>query len=283
MKPRYSFSSRHTGNLDNINKQREKFPAVLRKVIDRSDIILQVLDARFIEDTRNVEIEESIKRSDKRIIYVLNKSDLINKKNLPPLLLKEIKPYVLVSAKTRTGSRELRDRIKQEAKKTKKILEGKFSRIQVGIIGQPNTGKSSIINLLIGKSSAKTGAQAGFTKGIQKLRLSEDVILLDSPGVIPKARYTTDVMEKISIDAKVGARSPNKLRNPDLAVTALFNEFPRAMKKFYNVNVKVKDPEEFIEMVGRKSNFLKKGNEVDEDKTSRKIIHDWQSGKIRIN
>ena len=70
-------------SLTKARKQKKKFPELLNKIVETSDIILQVLDARFIKETRNIEIEEVIKKKGKKILYVLNKSDLIerNKQN----------------------------------------------------------------------------------------------------------------------------------------------------------------------------------------------------------
>jgi len=71
MKPRYSFSSRRTGaarDPKNIRKQRPKFPKVAQTVLDSSDIILQILDARFSAETRNIDLEKSIKESNKKML-----------------------------------------------------------------------------------------------------------------------------------------------------------------------------------------------------------------------
>jgi ribosome biogenesis GTPase A len=125
---RYSFGSRHTGNIGNIRKQKEKFPSVVKKVIDISDIILEVLDARFVDKTRNFEIEDLIRAKGKKIIYVFNKADLVEMEDLKKDL--KIKPYVFVSCKTGYGAKDLRDRIKIEAKR----VEGTRERIQVGIM-----------------------------------------------------------------------------------------------------------------------------------------------------
>ena len=78
MKPRYSFSSRRTGHLKNLRKQKTKFTDAVQKLLQEADIILEVLDARFPEETRNYEIEEEIKVQRKKIVYILNKSDLIS-------------------------------------------------------------------------------------------------------------------------------------------------------------------------------------------------------------
>ena len=76
----YKFSSNKTGKLGNIKKQKQKFLDVVKDIIRISDIVLEVLDARFINETRNEEIENEIKKQGKKIIYVLNKSDLVNTK-----------------------------------------------------------------------------------------------------------------------------------------------------------------------------------------------------------
>ena len=82
MKTRYSFSSRRTRKIDNIRKQKQKYPTIADKIVESSDIILEILDARFPEETRNPEIEEEIIKKGKRIIYVFNKSDLVDKRKL---------------------------------------------------------------------------------------------------------------------------------------------------------------------------------------------------------
>lgn len=274
MRVRYSFSSRHTGRAKdrrNIKKQKAKFPDIIQTVIKDSDIILEILDARFINDTRNFEIESSIQKKGKKLIYVINKSDLMDKNKIKDFSL----PYSLISCKKRIGVRELRDKIKAIASQIKKS-----EKVIVGVIGYPNTGKSSLINLLIGKKSAGTGADAGFTKGIQKLRLTADIVLLDSPGVIPKKEYTSIENKKIAQHVKVGARSYSQVSDPEQMIMELTKEFPGIIQKHYQIDTN--DSEELLEKLGRQKCFLKKGNEVDFDRTSRFILKEWQQGKIRV-
>ena len=199
MRPRYSFSSRHTGTIANSNKHRIPIPKMVKEVIRISDIVLEVLDARFIEDTRNRELERMILDLGKKIIFVLNKADLIDvvelKKNID---LEGLKPYVLVSCRTREGIKELRTRIKIEAKRMKQERN-----THIGIIGYPNTGKSSIINVIAGGGRAKTASESGFTKGMQKIRLAKGVLLLDTPGVMPEKEapaQRTEHAKKLSFE-----------------------------------------------------------------------------------
>lgn len=274
MRVRYSFSSRRTRHTKNMRKQRGKYPVLILKIIQDSDIILEVLDARFIEETRNFEIEEQIKKQDKKLIYVINKSDLLlNKKRKINLV-----PSILVSCKERGDIKKLRDLIKIFSKKIKKPFGEK---IIVGIIGYPNTGKSSLINLLIGKSSAGVGSEAGFTRGIQKLRLDENILLLDSPGVIPEKQYSHIEKEKISKQTIAGGRSYSQVKEPEIVVAKLIQVYPNVLEKFYNIQAKG-DSEILIEELGRKKGFLKKGGLVDIDRTARFILRDWQIGEIKI-
>jgi len=308
MKPRYSFSSRRTRHLNKIKKQKAKYPKLVKDIVKKSDIILEILDARFVDDTRNTELEKEIKNQDKKIIYVLNKSDLAQKKKL------QLNPRVFTSCKTRRGIKKLRDLIKREAKISinKKlnpqnhissvprelkggrafarnstsplILSAGASRvgsITVGVIGYPNTGKSSLINLLIGRKSAPVASQAGFTKGMQKLKLTNEIILLDTPGVIPEKEYSNIEKEKIAKYAIVGGRSWTQIKEPELVIANIIKKYPDILENHYKVQAKG-DTEILLEELGKKWNYFKKKGQTNEDKTSRKILKEWQEGIIKI-
>jgi len=264
--------------LEKSKKQKSKFPELLEKVIDHSDMVLEVLDSRFIEKTRNLEIEKLIKKQKKPLIYVLNKSDLINVSKIPKKTLDSLRPYVFISAINRKGGRQLRDKIKIISRQVIRIK--KEERVSVGVIGYPNTGKSSVINLLTGKSSARIGAAAGFTKGIQKLKLSSDIVLLDSPGVIPEIDYSSSDKIQMSKNAILGARDYHKIKEPEIVISELIKEYKEDFERTYNT--KIEDSEDLLEEVGKKLNIFKKGGMVNTDQVARRILKDWQHGKIRI-
>lgn len=257
-----------------------KFPVLVEKIIEMSDIILEILDARFIQETRNPEFEEHILKLGKKIIYVFNKADLVDIKKIKKEEIKNLIPRVFVSAITRSGGKELRDKIKITASTIKNPVDKALKKVTVGIIGYPNAGKSSLLNLLVGKPAAGVGAEAGFTKGVQKVGLTQKIVLLDSPGVIPSREYSSSEMFTASRHAKVGARSYSQVREPEIVISYLIKDFPSAFDEFYGTNSKG-DAEILIEEVGRKKGFLKKNSEVNEDKTARLILKDWQSGKIK--
>lgn len=277
MRVRYSFSSRRTRTIDSHSQHRSEFPAIVGEMLNKCEIILEILDARFIGETRNLELEREILARNKKIIYVLNKIDLADKQKVKSEIQeKNLVPYILVSCKERIGVGNLRERIKIEAKKIKY-----FPKVNIGVIGYPNTGKSSLINVLTGTSAAKTAAEPGFTKGIQKVRLSKNLFILDTPGVIPERRYSMQDTKKMAEHAKVSARGYDKVKEPEFVVHELMQQYPGLLEKFYNINAKGSS-EEIIEQLGRKKHFLLKGNNVDTDRTARLILKDWQDGKIKV-
>ncbi len=277
MRVRYSFSSRHTGTIDSTNVHKIPVPALVREVIRISDIVLEVLDARFINETRNKELERMVLDLGKKIVFVLNKADLVNVQELKQSgKLEELMPYVFISAKTRIGVKELRTRIKIEAKRMKQE-----KTTHIGIIGYPNTGKSSIINVLAGGGHARTAAEAGFTKGMQKIRLAKGILLLDTPGVMPEKEapaHQTPHAKKLSL---IGVKTFDKVKNPELVVFQIMKAYPGVLEKFYGIEAEG-DSEKLIEELGRKYKFLAKGGKIDSDRAARMILRDWQFGKIKI-
>jgi ribosome biogenesis GTPase A len=338
---RYSFGSRHTGRITNIKKQRQKYPQIMKDVIGISDIILEVLDARYIEETRNIEMEEQVDALGKKLIFIFNKSDLVDRKELERQIPTWMRPYAFVSATQGIGLGELKARVILESKRIlkerklkgieedKSVVRGDYSqpkkgkgkkriskekktaivkrdenwgRVHVGVVGVPNAGKSSVINFITRRPSAKTAAKAGFTKGMQKIRMSEGIMILDTPGVIPESRYTTE-RKGFAEDVKIGARSYMDVRDPERAVMFLVRAAPAvdsenlterekaavreaeraavAIDKFYDIKSEG-DVEVLIEELGRRRGFLGKGGVVDEDRTARIVLRDWQTGKIRV-
>lgn len=290
MKLRYSFSSRRTRKIDNICRQKQKYPSVARKIIEISDVILEILDARFPEETRNTELEEEILKQKKKIIYVFNKADLIGTK-MEKKVKEEFYPFVFVSCTKRRGIKDLRNLIKRVANEVEKrekreikrdqIVIAEEGKIKVGVIGYPNTGKSSLLNLLAGKSAAGVGAEAGFTKGMQKIRLSNEIVLIDSPGVIPEEQYSSANKEIISDHTMFGGKSFSQVKEPEVVVARIMERYPGILDKHYGIDSNG-DCDELIESLGRQRGFLIKGGEINGDQVARLILRDWQEGRIKI-
>ncbi|MFH1623307.1 MAG: GTPase [Candidatus Aenigmatarchaeota archaeon] len=252
------------------------FWKVVDSVIDRSDVLLEVVDARMPYLTRNRIVENRILRKGKSFILVLNKADLITKRMRDDFLKNSMsKKSVFVSCKKRTGIADLKKAIFILSRKRRR-----WGKINVGVVGYPNTGKSSVINALSGRSAAKTSPVAGVTRGVQWISGGDDILFLDTPGVIPFD--DKDEAER----AMMSVMDPEKLKSPDLAAMKIIQLFldndRRGLERLYGVTVGTDDAMEILLEIGRKKNFLSKGGDIDKVRTSLRIIRDWQRGNLLL-
>lgn len=247
----------------------KNFWKIVNKVIYDADILLLVLDARLIDETRNQEIEDRIISHGKPLIYVVTKCDLVQKESIEKYK-SSLKPLVFISSKEYLGVTKLREKI---------IIEGKRigkEKVRVGVLGYPNVGKSSLINAMNGRHSASTSSNSGQTKGVQLVKESARIMFLDTPGVIP-------YLEKDEIKhAMTCSVDFNKAKNPDVVVIELLEKFPGVLESHYKIEPE-DDPEELIAKIALKMNILKKGGVPDIERASRAILKDWQTGNIIHN
>jgi len=242
------------------------FGWIVHDVIKYSDVVLEVLDARFIEETRNPEAEYKVKNRGKILIYVINKADFLEPEQLLKIK-KQFENCVFVSAKQHYGTNMLKQKIMTLAKQ-KGIKQPK-----VGVIGYPNVGKSTLINAFKGGHAAPTSPIPGFTKARQLIRISKDIVMIDTPGVMEKGKREEDDL------VLIGAKNPGKVEDPDLAVFKLLKKYPGVLEKHYGVEARTK--EKVLENIAVKLNLKRKGNLPDIERASRKILIDWQNGKIK--
>jgi ribosome biogenesis GTPase A len=220
----------------------------LLKVIRNSDIVIEVVDCRFPE-TRSRRLEELVRKNRKKLLIVLNKCDLLKE----PIKTK----YLLFSARTRRGKSKL-------LQKLNRLGGGK-----VGVIGFPNTGKSSLINAVAGRKAARTSPKAGFTKGPQYIRAAHNILFFDSPGVIP----SKESGETLSL---IGAFDPDRVDS----VISFYKLLPKIKdqlrKKFKSLP---RDKEKILEKIAVELNMVRKGGEPDLERAARHVIRRWQRGK----
>lgn len=235
-------------------------------LINKSDILLEVLDARYPNYCRIKRLENYIKKLNKNLILVINKSDLIEEKILRELVDEYSKefPTVYISSKIRKGSKKLRIVIKTIGKNINK------DKIYIGVFGIPNTGKSSIINTLVGRKRAGTSPMPGFTKGIQYIKLSKRFYLIDSPGIVNiNNKYLATIF---------GSYPPERLEKPIIALKYLYKKLD---KEYFIKAYNIKDFNSFKEfLLLLKERLNVKSNDWI-NRISYKILYDWQKGKLK--
>ena len=186
-------------NSSGENKQRgfSWFPGHMRKAMREleeqlglADIVLLVLDARLPAASRQPELEAMLKRRNKEILFVLNKSDLADPgetKRWLAWFAHEGLAAVAMRSNSGKGAGPLEGAIQKqrqevERKRTARGLLPRDPRLVVA--GIPNVGKSSLLNRLAGANRAKTGAKPGVTRGSQWVAVPGRWQILDSPGIL---------------------------------------------------------------------------------------------------
>ncbi|XP_059608670.1 nucleolar GTP-binding protein 2 [Phlebotomus argentipes] len=247
----------------------------LHKVVDSSDVLLQVLDARDPLGTRSRFIEEFLRKEKphKHLFLVLNKVDLVPTwvtQRWVSVLSREYPTIAFHASLTHPfGKGALINLLRQLGK-----LHIDKRQISVGFIGYPNVGKSSVINTLRSKKVCNVAPIAGETKVWQYITLMKRIFLIDCPGVVyPSAETDAEKVLK-------GVVRVELVTNPEDYVTEVLK---RVRKEYIVRTYRVtgwEDTHNFLEQVAKKTGKLLKGGEPDTAVVARMVLNDWQRGKL---
>ena len=245
------------------------------------DGVMMIRDGRAPFSSVNRKLDGLFK--DKKVLYVLNKCDLVDIKDAKTAVNKfreEGKAAIAVSALDKRTVDALYDGIfalfKDKIERNKQ--KGLFRPMRVMVVGVPNTGKSTIINALSGGKKTQTGNKAGVTRGKQWVRLRE-LELLDTPGTMPPAFDDQETAKRL---AYIGSMNDANLDFSDLAAELLKElcvKYPELLKARYGVE-KDSDTLEMFNSVCVKRGFLVKGGEYDYERAATAVIDDFRKGRI---
>ncbi|KAL4973966.1 NUC091 domain-containing protein [Aspergillus desertorum] len=248
----------------------------LYKVIDSSDVVIHVIDARDPEGTRCRGIEKYIREeaAHKHLIFVLNKCDLVPTGVAAAWVRHLSKDYPTLafhaSINNSFGKGSLIQLLRQFSS-----LHSDRKQISVGLIGYPNTGKSSIINTLRKKKVCTVAPIPGETKVWQYVTLMKRIYLIDCPGVVPPSQ--TDTPEDILLRGVVRVEN---VENPEQYIPAILKRVqPKHLERTYGIK-ETSDAIEFLSILARKGGRLLRGGEPDLDGVAKMVINDFLRGKI---
>eukprot|EP00667_Euglena_gracilis_P005400 EG_transcript_5440 len=253
----------------------------LYKVIDSSDVIIQVLDSRDPMGTRSRALEKYIQKEKKykHLIFVLNKCDLIPTwatSRWVALLSREYPTIAFHASITNPfGKGNLINLIRQFANLHKAT---NTNLISVGLVGYPNVGKSSIINTLKGKKVCSVAPIPGETKVWQYIKLSRNVLIIDCPGVIHQSDDPNDTHQAV-LKGVVRVERMASEEKADFVETVLKLVDHAKIADTYGI-ADWYDHLDFLDQLAIKRGKLHKGGVPDRDGVARTVLYDWQRAKI---
>ena len=246
-----------------------------------TDMVIEMLDARLPASSQNPLLAQLSRGKPK--LYLLNKQDLADPE-LTRVWLAELQNRPDTSALALDASeRQAAQKITAACRALVPHRQGIDRPLRVLICGIPNVGKSTLINGMIGKKSAKTGNEPGITKTEQRLLLADDFWLYDTPGmlwpkiIVPQSGYNL---------AASGAVGRNALDEETVALELL-----NYLRQHYLPQLQARyqaNPEEsqswqdtdWLEWIGRRRGALLGGGRINYQKAAENTLTDFRDGQI---
>ncbi len=260
------------------------------------DVVIELLDARIPIASQNPDLKQIIGNTKK--IIALNKCDLSNEienKKWVNYLKKQGQTAVLTNANTGIGIQELLNEVEKimEENLEKQASKGRIGRaIRIMILGIPNVGKSSFINRIAKRTSAGVGNKPGVTKQKQWVRVSNNIELLDTPGVLWPKFENQEIALHLSY---IGTIKDDILEKTEIAfylLKFLIENYIQNIVERYKIteetinsikNRNISYNEQIMEImyeIGKKRGAIVSGGKVDEEKVANIILEDFRTQKL---
>ena len=250
----------------------------MTNILPDIDLVIELLDARLPASSQNPAIAEL--RQNKPCIKILSKSDLADPATT---LLWQAHFERDASVKTLQTTLDQKDKVQRIIRLCRALVPSKVKAnlSMLGMVaGIPNVGKSTLINALAGRKIAKTGNEPAITKGQQRIKLGDGIVLLDTPGLLwPKIQNENSGYRL----AASGAIKDTAMGIEDVAfylADYLIKHYPALLKDRYDLE-SVPDTEiEFIELMGARRGCLSAGGRVDLEKASAILVNEFRAGML---
>ena len=253
----------------------------IKEKLNLVDMVIELCDARAPKASINPVVKELV--GNKYYLKVMTKIDLADEKQsqiFKEEYEKQNIPCVFVNLNNKDSIKPIPSKIKEVARP---IIEKDLKRglkprnIRVMIVGIPNVGKSTLINLLARRKSAGVGNMPGFTKA-QKWVHGDGFDLLDTPGILWPNLSENQAGVKLAL---IGCIKEEILPTSDLIKVALeFLNDNYSELLFNKYQIKYEDANSYLEAFAKAKGHLLKDNELDIQRSSLLILNDLKNGKI---
>lgn len=257
-----------------------KAKKAIKDLVGDIDVVIELLDARAPFSSCNPLLQNLIRG--KKTIRLLNKSDLADPKRTQMWL----DFFAMQSNVTAiTGFKDDKRQRNQIIKLCESLAPNRnsFERpLRVMITGIPNVGKSTLINQLIGKKSAKTGDIPAVTKANQCLTLRDNFLIYDTPGMTwQKFRYK-QVGYHLALCNSIGRNATDEELLALYVLEYVKHEYPDALMSRYKLTAELLSlhSDDLLNQIGKKRGCILSGGIIDKQKSGEIIIQDFRDGKI---
>ena len=269
--------------IENINwypGHMKKTRELIQENLKIVDLVIEVIDARIPVSSRNPIIDDLVKS--KQRIVVLNKSDLSDdtaNAQWADEFRKDGSIVLQMNCMSGQGVNQLfKTLTRLQDEKNKDQIRKKPLRMM--IVGVPNVGKSSLINRMTGKKSAKTGDRPGVTKGKQWLTLENGMQLLDTPGILWPKFEDPEVGLNLAF---CGSIKDEILDMATLAlelIKVLTADYPKLLMERYKLESLSGDGLQNMEAIALKRGFILSGKRIDYERCAKTVLDEFRGGII---
>ncbi len=255
----------------------------VRENLQNVDVVIEVLDARLPRSSRNPDIDEVLKG--KPHVVVLNKKDLADDRVTQQWVRffeENGIPAAAVSASKKQGIKELLQLLKQAAAGRYEKMAARKRKpgaLRIMIVGIPNVGKSKLINALALKNVTRTGDKPGVTRGKQWIHIDDQLLLLDTPGILWPQHKDPEVQLKLDLIAAIDTKSIDPESTVEILLGYLSHEELKQVCRYLTISENLENPAQVIEEVARVRGFLMTGGKADRSKAATHILRAFQTGK----
>ena len=250
----------------------------IKEILPQVDLIIEILDARIPFSSQNPML--TTLRGDKPCIKILSKSDLAD-----PGITQQWQNYLEreQGVKTLAVTIEQPERIRQLPDLCHKMLPAKEpggKLINTLIMGIPNVGKSTLINILAGRMIAKTGNEPAITKTQQRIAIGNGIVLLDTPGLLWPNVENKNSGYRLATTGAIKDTAINHDHIAFFAAEYLLQRYPDYLQARFQLEQLPETEQQLMEAIGKNRGCLKAGGRIDMDKVAKILLAELRAGTI---
>lgn len=263
-----------------MTKARREVEERLKQI----DLVLELLDARIPNASRNPMIDQIVGRKPRLIL--LNKEDLADPQVTATWLSyfqKKGNEAIAIDSVSGRGLAEIPKRAEILTAEVQKKREEKGMRrraVRAIVLGIPNVGKSSLINRLARRSVAKTGDRPGVTKAQQWIRTGTNLELLDTPGILWPKFEDERVGFLLAMAGAIKEEILDRLEVAYFALNILKEGYKDRLIERYQLEELPQEVPMILHKIGEKRGILRRGGEVDIERTADLLLRELRGGKL---